>query len=440
MPCHPARARILLDARRADVYRMHPFTIRLLDRKQATSVLQDTELKVDPGSRTTGFALMVLGAVRGWCCVAAWELTHRGHSIRNALLARAQLRRSRRSRKTRYRQPRFLNRKRAPGWLAPSLQSHVDNVVTLSRRLQQVCTLSNLVVEQVRFDTQVLQNPEIEGVQYQQGTLAGYEVREYLLEKWNRTCAYCQASGVPLQIEHIVARSQGGTDRVSNLCLACGPCNQKKADRTIQAFLVRKPELLKRILGQAKTPLKDAAAVNSTRKAIISTLEAQLGLPVHTSTGGRTKFNRTSQGLPKTHWLDAACVGETGAKIDIALIRHVTLIQARGRGSRQMCKPDRYGFPRTAAKSVKRHHGFQTGDGVRLTQPSGKYQGSHEGVVSIRANGAFDIKTPAGLKITAPHSRFERLSRFGGYTYQHKRAKGFPEYSVVLRHRPQAPH
>lgn len=87
-----------------------------------------------------------------------------------------------------------------------------------------------------------------------------------------------------------------------------------------------------------------------------------------------------------------------------------------------MCKSDRYGFPRTTAKAVKRIHGFQTGDRVRLIQPSGKYQGVHEGIVSIRATGMFDIKTVAGIKITASHTRFQRLERFDGYTYQHRRA------------------
>ena len=411
-----------MQAKRADVYRMHPFTIRLLDREKATCAFQGTELKVDPGSNTTGLALVMRGAVRGWFCVAAWELSHRGQNIRKALLARSQLRRGRRSRKTRYRKPRFLNRTRALGWLAPSLQSRVDNVVTLSRRLQQVCPLSNLAIEQVKFDTQALQNPEIEGVQYQQGTLAGYEVREYLLEKWNRTCAYCQASGIPLQIEHIQAKSQGDSDRISNLCLACEPCNQKKANRSIQDFLAHKPDLFKRILRQAKAPLKDAAAVNTTRKAIVRALETHLGIPVNTSTGGQTKFNRVRQGLPKTHWLDAACVRDTGSQVGVSQVRHVTLIQAKGRGSRQMCNPDRYGFPRSSAKSVKRMCGFQTGDLVRLRQPDGKYRGTHEGVVAVRATGVFDIKTAAGLKVAAPHTRFQQLARFDGYAYQHKRS------------------
>ena len=83
-------------------------------------------------------------------------------------------------------------------------------------------------MELVRFDLQKMMNPEISGVEYQQGELAGYEVKEYLLEKWHRRCTYCEKEGVPLQVEHIAAKANGGTNRVSNLCLACEPCNQKK--------------------------------------------------------------------------------------------------------------------------------------------------------------------------------------------------------------------
>ncbi|MCK7582403.1 MAG: RNA-guided endonuclease IscB [Chromatiales bacterium] len=120
----------------------------------------------------------------------------------------------------------------------------------------------------MRFDTQALQNPEISGVEYQQGELAGYEVREYLLEKWHRTCAYCGATNVPLEIEHIVPRAEGGSDRVSNLTLACRPCNQRKGNRSIEDFLQRQPALLHQIQAQAQAPLQDAAAVNATRWAL----------------------------------------------------------------------------------------------------------------------------------------------------------------------------
>jgi 5-methylcytosine-specific restriction endonuclease McrA len=78
---------------------------------------------------------------------------------------------------------------------------------------------------------QLIDNPEIHGVEYQQGTLAGYEMREYLLEKWGRSCAYCSKSDVPLQIEHIVAKGRGGTGRASNLTLACKATGSRKTTR-----------------------------------------------------------------------------------------------------------------------------------------------------------------------------------------------------------------
>lgn len=420
MPTSPRRARVLLKKGRAKAFSYQPFTIRLLDRAQGDT--QPLKVKIDPGSKTTGIVLVAQFAKRGWVCLAAWELSHRGQAIVNGLLARKALRQGRRSRKTRYRPARFLNRKRPAGWLPPSLRSRVDNVLSRCRKLLRVAPVSGVAVELVRFDIQQLENPEIAGVQYQQGTLAGYEVKEYLLLKWKHQCSYCQAEGVPLQIEHITPKSGGGSNRISNLCLACEPCNQKKANRSIDAFLKNKPELLRRILSQAKAPLKDAAAVNTTRWALVDSLRV-LNLPLVTASGGLTKFNRTQQGYAKAHWIDAACVGDTGAQVDISRIRYVTLMQAKGRGTRQMCLSDRFGFPRTAPKTVKRLHGFQTGDRVRLSQPNGKYRGTHEGVVGIRATGMFDITTPTA-KITASHVRFTLLARFDGYATTHRKARG----------------
>ncbi|MEN8215947.1 MAG: HNH endonuclease [Pseudomonadota bacterium] len=132
--------------------------------------------------------------------------------------------------------------------------------------------------------------------------------RSYLLEKWDRQCAYCDAKNLPLEIEHIQARSKGGTDRVSNLTLACTECNQKKGNKDIKEFLKRKPKRLKKIQAQAKAPLnlKDAAAVNATRYAIGNVLK-DIGRPITFSSGGRTKFNRLKLGYKKDHWIDAAC-------------------------------------------------------------------------------------------------------------------------------------
>lgn len=101
-------------------------------------------------------------------------------------------------------------------------------VTTWVARLRRLCPITALSQELVKFDTQAMQHPEIAGMEYQQGELAGYEIREYLLEKWQRRCAYCQASKVPLQVEHILPKARGGSNRVSNLTLACEPCNQAK--------------------------------------------------------------------------------------------------------------------------------------------------------------------------------------------------------------------
>jgi len=253
-----ARARILLKQGRAAVFRHCPFTIILKDRTASESVVRDHQVKIDPGSNVTGIAVVQeeTGTV-----VAAGEIEHRGQRIRASLQSRRTLRHGRRARKTRYRQPRFDNRTRPKGWLPPSLASRIANVLTWVARLRGSCPVAALSLELVKFDTQAMENPEISGVEYQQGTLLGYEVREYLLEKWHRKCAYCGKTGVPLQVEHIHPKSRGGTDRVSNLALACDPCNDRKANRPIKEFLKSNPELLAKIEAQAQAPLRDAAAI-----------------------------------------------------------------------------------------------------------------------------------------------------------------------------------
>jgi hypothetical protein len=210
-PCRPAQAQRLLRADKAAVWRPYPFTI-MLKRPIPDATPEPLRLKIDPGSRTTGLALV--NDAHGQVVWAA-ELTHRGQAIRQALLARRAVRRSRRQRHTRYRPARFTNRRRREGWLPPSLESRVANIITWVARLRRLCCVGALSVELARFDTQLLQNAEIRGVAYQQGELAGYEVREYVLEKWGRECAYCRKTGVPLQMERIVPKSRPGAQIAS---------------------------------------------------------------------------------------------------------------------------------------------------------------------------------------------------------------------------------
>lgn len=425
MPCSEKRARLLLAGGRARVHRRVPFAIRLVDRKVEDCALQPVRLKLDPGSKTTGVALVreeeridrKSGEIQRIAHVL-WmgELEHRGQRIRDELGARRAFRRRRRTANLRHRAPRFDNRTRPEGWLAPSLRHRVETTTAWVARLRRCAPVTAISMELVRFDTQAMQNSEISGVQYQRGTLAGYEVREYVLEKWGRFCAYCDANQVPLEIEHIVPKSTGGSDRVSNLALACRPCNQRKGAQSIQVFLAQDQERLKRILAQAKAPLKDAAAVNATRWALFEAIEAT-GLPVETGSGGRTKWNRTRLGIPKTHALDAVCVGHVD-QLE-GWDRPALGIKATGRGSYCRTRLTRYGFPRGYLLRCKRVRGFQTGDIIEAKVPNGKNTGVHIGRVAVRTKGSFNLSSTAGglLKdISYRHCRL--LQRADGYAYQ----------------------
>ena len=196
-PIHSAQARQLLRNKKAAIFRQFPFTIILKESRPDLPV-SPLRLKIDPGAKFTGMALV--NDSNGEVVFAA-ELKHRGFAIRDALTSRRQLRRSRRARKTRYRQPRFLNKTRPEGWLAPSLQSRIDNIKTWVERLRKLAPIQAISQELVRFDMQLMANPDIQSQEYQQGTLAGYETREYLLEKWGRQCAYCGVKDVPFQVE-----------------------------------------------------------------------------------------------------------------------------------------------------------------------------------------------------------------------------------------------
>jgi 5-methylcytosine-specific restriction endonuclease McrA len=414
-PIHPGRARRLLTEGKAAVFRRYPFTL-VLKRSVPDAQPEALRIKIDPGSKITG--LVVINDKSGDVVWAA-ELSHRGQQIRDRLLARRAIRRSRRQRHTRYRKPRFANRRRPTGWLSPSLASRVQHVLTWVNRLRRLCPVGALSQELVRFDTQLMQNAEISGVEYQQGELAGYEVREYLLEKWGRACAYCGCQSVPLEIEHIIPRTRGGSNRVSNLTLACHPCNDRKDNRTAEEFGY--PD----IQGKAKEPLKDAAAANATRWALYHRL-VQTGLPLEVGTGGRTKWNRTQRDLPKVHWLDAACVGVSTPPL-LQIERVVPLlIQAAGRESRQMCRMDRYGFPRTSAKSVRMVQGFQTGDIVRAAVTAGSKAGVYTGRVAIRATGSFNITTTRGTVQGIPSRYCRVIQHADGYSYHQKGEAALP--------------
>ncbi|MCC5615273.1 HNH endonuclease [Nostoc sp. CHAB 5836] len=410
-PIHSAQARLLLRNKKAAIFRRFPFTI-ILKESKPESPISPLRLKIDPGAKTTGIALVndSTGEV-----VFAAELKHRGFAIRDALTSRRQLRRSRRARITRYRKPRFKNRPHRDGWLAPSLQSRVENIKTWVERLRKLAPIKAISQELVRFDMQLMLKPDIQGEEYQQGTLAGYETREYLLEKWGRQCAYCGIKDITFQVEHIHPRAKGGSNSITNITLSCEKCNIKKGTKDIKEFLKKDPTKLEIILKQAKRPLTDAAAVNATSFALLFALKAT-GLPVETGSGGLTKFNRSQQKIPKSHWADAATIGKSTPKLIIKGIKPL-LITANGHGTRQMCGTDKFGIPCRHRTNKQIHFGFQTGDIIKAVVTKGKKVGEYIGRVLCRATGSFDIATKAGRIAGISHKYCSATHKKDGYSY-----------------------
>ena len=187
-----------------------------------------------------------------------------------------------------------------------------------------------------------------------------------------------------------------------------------KGAQPVETFLAARPERLRKVLAQARAPLAAAAAVNATRRVLFEALK-RTGLPVAGSSGGRTKFNRTRLGIPKSHALDAACVGETPALKGWR--QPVLAIRAMGRGSYARTRVDRSGFPVGYLMAEKCVRGFRTGDIVRATVPSGKKRGVHVGRVAVRRTGSFNVQTAKGTVQGISHRHCRVVQRGDGYGY-----------------------
>ncbi len=407
--CHPAKARKLLRDGKAAVYRKEPFTI-ILKKEVEDDVEARYRLKVDYGSRHTGLAIL-----KGEQVCWLGQIEHRT-DIKGLLDKRRRFRCRRRTANLRYRKPRFSNRTRPEGWLPPSLESRVNNIRTFVRRLVRMLPLGAISYENVKFDIQKLMNPDISGVEYQQGTLAGYEVREYLSGKFGHKCCYCgipEGEGRRFEVEHIVPKGRGGSNRISNLAWSCHDCNQAKGNLTAEEY--GHPEVQR----QAEKPLHDAAMVTATRWKVLGVLES-FGLPVECGTGGLTHYNRAKRDIPKDHCYDACCVGKSTPEHLYFSAKVVHMITAVGRGKHCRTNVNASGFPRGYLARQKRFFGFQTGDLVRATVTKGKKTGTYVGKVMCRKSGSFDIKTDSGRVQGIGYRYFNLVQRSDGYIYSKK--------------------
>jgi len=337
MPTYQQKANKLLKQGKANVAKRKPFTIQL--KHPTGEAKQPITLGVDSGYKQVGFS-----AITDKRELLSGELKLRT-DIPKLLEQRRNYRRTRRSRLW-HRKPRFDNRGKKDSWLAPSIQHKLDSHVRLVDAIKKILPIANIIVEVASFDAQKMQNPEISGVEYQQGTLQGYEVREYLLEKWNRRCAYCEKSGVPLQVEHIIPRSRGGSDRVSNLTISCQDCNQKKGNMIAREFGY--PDIQE----QAKKSLKATAFMNNVRWKLVDMLGCDW------TYGSITKHNRTKLGLEKSHINDAFVIAGGTSAVQRSI--HYTFKQVR-RNNRSI-QLNRKGFGRSIRKQ---RYSLQPNDLIR---------------------------------------------------------------------------
>ena len=264
------------------------------------------------------------------------------------------------------------------GWLAPSLMSRVFNLETWTRRLGRVYPISQLAIETVKFDMQLLENPEVHGIEYQQGTLHGREIREYLLELTGRKCAYCGNKRTRLEVEHIVPKAKAGSNQPNNLTMACKSCNEKKGklwgDELVAECGEDFAEKVQSVLRKSKKGLKDAAAINTIRWKLYKTLKAT-GLPVITGSGGKTSHHRNLAELPKTHHFDAASVAvvpNTPEQLQVAVIKSVGYGRRDNVGTIFDMKAQGFTKPSTKTSHAD---GFAKFDHVEMTKKNGEWKG-----------------------------------------------------------------
>ena len=411
-PCNTisnAYARMLLFKKQAVIHKRFPFTIRL---KNDNAVLKDRAytVKIDPGSRHTGIAIV---DDKDQVVMLA-EIEHRGHIIKKDLASRRMVRRNRRNRKTRYRPARFLNRTKPKGWLAPSIKSRADNVINFIKKYKKLLHITKVMIENVSFDVaQMTTSTNLVGTAYQQGPLYQNQLRTFIFSRSNNKCVYCGAKAT--EIDHIIPRSSGGTNSTYNLVASCRVCNQRKSNKTLKEFgkIMNKDYSH---LAPKKLP-KDAAIVQSARNYMVKEI-TKLVADTTLHDAWLTKYNRDQLGLPKEHYYDALSVGNVeNYKF---LTDKILTISARGRGSRQMCSMDKYGFPRTKPKGSKLVEGFQTGDMVKAIVPKGPKQGEYLGRVAVKSSGYFDIKTKNGLAQSIGYKYCRLIQKNYGYSYNYK--------------------
>ena len=377
----------LLKTQKAHIVSYEPFTIQL-DYEPDTHVIQPMTLGVDSGAIHSGYS--IANEHREYYSA---EVVAR-NDIYNRLSDRRMYRQNRRSRKTRYRKPRFKNRKnKKKGWLAPSLEQKVAVQVNEINHLHRYFPIETIIVEVAEFDIQKIKNPDISGIEYQQGTLQGYNIRNYLLEKHKRKCFYCRKIVSDFEVEHMIPKARGGSNRIDNLTLSCHDCNEKKGTLTAEEFIqqtlsAKKAASKLKQLPNEKRLFKYMAYMNATRWALYDAINEKYP-NVKMTYGYITKYNRIQAGLPKAHHVDAKCI--TGFITVPSMSQTVVKVKMR-RHNRQLHRATfSKGHIRKAACLPTVTFGFQLYDIVLFNNHRYYIKGR-------RSSGAFALVSIEGLR------------------------------------------
>jgi hypothetical protein len=286
MPCSPCKAKKLLNAQKAKVIRLYPFTIQL--EFEVENKVQEITLGIDPGFQNIGFS----------CITATSELVSGtlllDGKTSERLTEKAMYRRGRRQ-KLWYRKPRFNNRKRKNGWLPPSTQRRYDTHLKIIHQMKALMPISKVIIEIANFDIQKIENNDIEGIQYQQGDRYGYQNRRsYLIAREKGCCQWCKKpfeKRNPSHIHHIIERANGGTDRAKNLAILHKKCHEQFHKNGLK-------------LSPNKT-YKESIFMSIIRNKFWNDVE-----DLKVTYGYKTFTGRIDLGLEKTHYTDAFVIAE----------------------------------------------------------------------------------------------------------------------------------
>jgi len=398
------KVRRLLKENKAIVVKRCPFTIKLTC--DTPDIVQEVTLGVDAGSKHIG-----LSATTETKELYASEVELRD-DISKLLEARREYRSSRRNRKTRYRKARFENRVKSKhkGWLAPSVEAKIGTHVRIIENVCNILPIKDITVEVASFDTQKMQDPEITGIEYQQGTLMGYTIREYLAEKFDHKCCYCgkpQGNGARFEVEHFTPKSRGGSNRITNLGWSCHECNEAKGNLTCEEF--GHPEVRKK----AEAGMKHASHMSIMRWKLYERLKALYGDRLHLTYGSTTLYLRHEAGLEKSHINDARCISGHSAAEPAEEYFYRKKVR---RHNRQIHKLTiQKGGIRKRNQAPYEVKGFRLFDKV-------KAKGSMWYIHGRRVKGSFVLKTLEGEKLEIAPSKITLIGHQSAYITERRTA------------------